>query len=84
MVARHGGTGYFFMYEPDGMDESTEERLKMVESEPNGFKLADMDMEIRGFGDVAEDSTKQSGTVKSSVFTNIKIKPSDLREILSA
>lgn len=83
-VARQGGTGYFFMYEPDEIDELTLERLKMVESEPNGFKLADMDMEIRGFGDVAEDSTKQSGTVKSSVFTNIKIKPSDLREILSA
>lgn len=83
-VARQGGTGYFFMYEPGDMDEATLERLQMVESEPNGFKLADMDMEIRGFGDVAEDSTKQSGTVKSSVFTNIKIRPSDLREILSS
>ncbi len=83
-VARHGGTGYFFMYEPGDMDEATLERLQMVEGEPNGFKLADMDMEIRGFGDVAEDSTKQSGTVKSSVFTNIKIRPSDLREILSS
>lgn len=83
-VARLGGTGYFFMYEPGDMDDSTLERLQMVESEPNGFKLADMDMEIRGFGDVAEDSTKQSGAVKSSVFTNIKIRPSDLRELLSA
>lgn len=82
-VARQGGTGYFFMYEPGDIDEATLERLQMVEAEPNGFKLADMDMEIRGFGDVAEDSTKQSGVVKSSVFTNIKIRPSDLREILS-
>lgn len=81
-VARQGGTGYFFMYTPDEVDETTLERLKMVEAEPNGFKLADMDMEIRGFGDVSEDSTKQSGVVKSSVFTNIKIRPSDLREIL--
>lgn len=81
-VARQGGTGYFFMYTPDEVDELTMERLRMVEAEPNGFKLADMDMEIRGFGDVAEESTKQSGVVKSSVFTNIKIRPSDLREIL--
>lgn len=83
-VARHGGTGYFFMYEPDEIDDSTLERLKIIESEPNGFKLADLDMEIRGFGDVSEDSTKQSGTARSSVFTNIKVKPSDLREILGS
>lgn len=82
-VARHGGTGYFFMYEPNDIDQSTMERLEMLETESNGFKLADMDMELRGFGDVAEDGTKQSGNVKSSVFTNIKIRPSDLREILS-
>jgi len=82
-VARHGGTGYFFMYEPNEIDESTMDRLKMLEAESNGFKLADMDMELRGFGDVSEDGTRQSGTVRSSVFTNIKIRPSDLREILS-
>lgn len=81
-VARHGGTGYFFMYVPGEVDETTLERLVTVENEPNGFKLADMDMEIRGFGDVSEDSTKQSGTARSSVFTNIKVKPSDLRELL--
>lgn len=81
-VARHGGTGYFFMYEPNEIDESTLQRLKMLEEESNGFKLADMDMELRGFGDLAEDGTKQSGVVRSSLFTNIKILPSDLREFL--
>jgi len=83
-VARHGGTGYFFMYEPDDVDDTTIERLEIVANEPNGFKLADMDMEIRGFGDVSDDSIKQSGTSRSSVFTNIKVKPSDLRELLAA
>ncbi|GEM_PF-1008676 len=83
-VARNGGTGYFFMYEPNEIDESTMQRLKMLEAESNGFKLADMDMELRGFGDLAEDGIKQSGVVRSSVFTNIKIRPSDLREILNA
>jgi len=83
-VARQGGTGYFFMYTPDEVDDLTMERLRIVESEPNGFKLADLDMEIRGFGDVSEDSNKQSGNVRSSVFTNIKIKPSDLREMLDS
>lgn len=82
-VARNGGTGYFFMYEPNEIDDSTMDRLKMLEAVSDGFRLADMDMELRGFGDLAEDGTKQSGTVKSSVFTNIKIRPSDLREILS-
>ena len=80
-VARHGGTGYFFMYEPNEIDESTMHRLKMLEEESNGFKLADMDMELRGFGDLAEDGIRQSGVVRSSVFTNIKIRPSDLREL---
>lgn len=82
-VAREGGVGYFFMYEPDGVDEETLARLDAIAAENNGFKLAELDMETRGFGDLAEDGELQSGVVRSSIFTNIRIRPSDVKAFLS-
>lgn len=82
-VAREGGVGYFFMYEPDDVDEDTLQRLSAIEGESSGFKLAELDMELRGFGDLAEDGELQSGVVRSSIFTNIRIRPSDIRDFTS-
>lgn len=58
-------------------------RLKAVEEESDGFVLAEIDMEQRGFGDLSEDSNQQSGVSRGGLFTGIKIKPSDLREFIS-
>jgi ATP-dependent DNA helicase RecG len=82
-VAREGGVGYFFMYEPENVDEDTINRLQAIEKETNGFKLAELDMELRGFGDLSEDGELQSGLVRSSIFTNLRIRPSDVRGFLA-
>lgn len=82
-VAREGGIGYFFMYEPeDSIDEDSLARLSAVEKETSGFRLAELDMEIRGFGDLSEDGELQSGNLRSSIFTNIRIRPADIRALL--
>jgi ATP-dependent DNA helicase RecG len=83
-VARAGGMGYFFMYNSKEVQEEALQRLSAVEKEPDGFVLAEIDMELRGFGDLSEDSSQQSGISRGSLFTGIKIKPSDLREFISA
>lgn len=82
-VVRGGGLGYFFMYIPDKIQDDAMERLKAVEAESDGFVLADIDMEQRGFGDLSEESNQQSGIARSSLFTGMKIRPSDLREFLT-
>lgn len=82
-VARAGGIGYFFMYNSKEIQEEAAQRLISLEKESDGFVLAEIDMELRGFGDLSEDSNQQSGVSRGSLFTGIKIKPSDLREFLS-
>lgn len=82
-VARTGGTGYFFMYSSKEIPDEALLRLKAVEEESDGFVLAEIDMEQRGFGDLSEDSNQQSGVSRGGLFTGIKIKPSDLREFIS-
>lgn len=56
--------------------------MKALKNHTDGFSLADIDMEIRGFGDLGEDSRKQSGLTSSSLFASIKITPSDLKQFI--
>lgn len=79
-VAREGGVGYMFMLEPDEeMVEETIARLMLVEGESDGFALAEKDMELRGFGDLSDNSDTQSGR-SATLFVGLKLKPSDLVE----
>lgn len=79
-LAREGGVGYMFMLEPDEeMEEETIARLRLVESEKDGFALAEKDMELRGFGDLSEGSDSQSGN-SMTLFVGLKLKPSDMFE----
>lgn len=80
-LARNGGVGYFFMYLPKEAKEDSLERLHLVERENDGFKLSEMDMELRGFGDLSEDSDRQHGVLRSSLFTGVKLRPSDIRAL---
>lgn len=82
-VARHGGEGFFFMYTPYEISDETRERLELVAKITDGFKLAELDMELRGFGDLSEDSSSQHGINRSQLFTGVKIKPSDIRYLSS-
>lgn len=77
-VARKGGRGYMFLLtdeplEPgeDGESESLA-RLRLLERCSDGFELAEADMDMRGFGDVAEDSSLQTGTART-LFHNAKL-----------
>lgn len=85
-VARKGGRGYMFLMTPlltqDGAapdSEETLERLALVERCSDGFELAEADMDMRGFGDVADDSTMQAGNARA-LFHNAKISTADIEQ----
>ena len=63
-VARKGGKGYFFMYCPNPVEEKVTERLDMLLKYTEGFDIAEADMNIRGFGDVDDESDNQTGVTK--------------------
>lgn len=78
-LARLGGEGDFLLYLPDEVEEETMERLRLLEKTTDGFALAELDMQMRGFGDLAEASGAQSGKTRT-LFTGIQLMPSDLEE----
>ncbi|MDE3021398.1 MAG: DEAD/DEAH box helicase [Pseudomonadota bacterium] len=52
-LARQGGTGHFFMYLPHPIEKDTMARIQAVADHTDGFELAEIDMNERGFGDFA-------------------------------
>jgi ATP-dependent DNA helicase RecG len=54
-LARNGGAADFVMVLSKRPSRSTEQRLQALCEHPDGFSLAERDMEIRGFGDVLGD-----------------------------
>lgn len=76
-VARHGGDGWFFLYAPDPLDEEGQARLDLLVQHNDGYLLAEKDMELRGFGDLAADSDDQAGAAYT-MFRGLKLMPSDL------
>ena len=78
-VARLGGVGYFFMYLPNEIADESMLRLQLLENYADGFILAEKDMELRGFGDLSDESDDQNGNA-TTLFRGIKILPSDLAQ----
>lgn len=78
-LVRHGGEGWCFLYAPDEVDEETMERLQLLEKTNDGFRLAEMDMELRGFGDLSSESEDQSGA-SFTLFRDLRLMPGDFRE----
>lgn len=81
-TARNGGEGHAFFFVPGKGSEISPEiidRLNNIAKTDNGFDLAEIDMEERGFGDLDAESERQNGT-SIGVFMNIKIRPSDLAD----
>lgn len=64
-VARTGGKGWFDLYLQTQSSEQTMERLQALVEISDGFKLAEIDMKNRGFGDLDLSSGKQSGDQRS-------------------
>jgi ATP-dependent DNA helicase RecG len=78
-LVRKGGLGYFFLYAPDSIDEDAHARINLLVDIEEGHKLAEMDMEMRGFGDLSDDADDQHGLSRSGLFQGIKMRPSDIR-----
>ena len=75
-LCRAGGSGIYVMYCSSRPSESTMQRMNMVRSTLDGFKLAEMDMQNRGFGDVLTDGKRQHGKTES-LFHNIDLRSSN-------
>lgn len=82
-VARLGGSGWFYLYLPQPVEAASLERLQLVESCQDGFQLAEQDMRMRGFGDLSQASSRQTGQART-LFVNLELMPDDLERCLQA
>lgn len=71
-VARKGGRGYVFLFSGENLEEEATERLQLLERCSDGFELAEADMDMRGFGDVTDDGSLQTGSART-LFHNAKL-----------
>lgn len=67
-AARNGGEGRFDMYLPTPPAPHTLERLSVLTRTQDGFKVAEDDLRLRGFGDLGEGSAKQTGADETFLF----------------
>lgn len=83
-LARHGGTGYFFLYLPNKVKPETLDRLQLLEQFRDGFSLAEHDAELRGYGDLTDQGERQHGASCSSVFLGVELRPGDIHQYSNA
>lgn len=84
-VARMGGDGDFYMLvsQPfDQMNEKSLRRLKLLVKYKSGFEISEHDMEQRGFGDLAQDSSRQTGKAETLLY-GISVSQKDVRFFLN-
>ncbi len=67
-LSRHGGYGVCYLYLPVHVKEHTMERLSAVAATNDGLKLSELDMKLRGFGDLSTKGAKQHGSADSVIF----------------
>lgn len=67
-LARHGGEGYFDLFLPYPLKAEAFERLRVLEMTCNGFEVSELDMRLRGVGDLSHASDKQSGSDETFLF----------------
>lgn len=67
-VARAGGAGWCDLYLPKPVKPETMERLEVLTKTEDGFELSEMDMKLRGIGDLGALSNKQTGADDSFLF----------------
>jgi len=67
-AARNGGEGRFDMYLPTPPAPHTLERLSVLTRTQDGFKVAEDDLRLRGFGDLGEGSERQTGADETFLF----------------
>jgi ATP-dependent DNA helicase RecG len=67
-LSRHGGYGVCYLYIPKPVKDPTMDRLNAVSSTNDGFKLSELDMQLRGVGDLSKIGSKQHGSADSVIF----------------
>ena len=79
-LARNGGNAQFIMMvnSIDELPDATLERLDVVAGTTDGFKIAEKDMLLRGFGSISDQS--QSGATRA-IFQLIKLTARDFLQI---
>lgn len=80
-LARHGGEGACFVYLPHDVSDTAMQRYEAFAKESSGFRLAEMDLVMRGAGDLGEDAEDQSGKAQT-VFEGLKISSGNLVALL--
>lgn len=78
-LARKGGTGYFIMYLPEPIQKPASDRLRLLSTCSDGFRLAEMDAEARGFGNLDIDGDRQSGSARM-LFWGITLERSEIEQ----
>ncbi|WP_404666665.1 DEAD/DEAH box helicase [Roseateles asaccharophilus] len=81
-VVRKGGRGCMLLLADDGMEEDAYERLETLVQCNDGFKLAEADMDARGFGDVSDDSGSQTGMART-LFYNAQLSHREIADAAS-
>jgi len=66
--AHHGGVGYFDLFLPNFVKEDTLKRLNVLVQTTDGFKVSELDMQLREVGDLSQASSKQSGADDTFLF----------------
>lgn len=83
-VARRGGSGNFFLFLPHAVSDEAMQRLSLLVEHTDGFKLSEMDAEMRGYGDLFEEAERQSGSSRSSIFKCVDLTPEELHQAWNA
>lgn len=70
-LSRSGGWGCCYLYVPHPIKDETRERLEAVASTNDGFKLSQLDLEMRGAGDLSTEGKKQHGSADQVIFNRV-------------
>lgn len=81
-LSRHGGYGVCYLFLPRQVSDRSLLRLEAVASTNDGYELSELDMNLRGFGDLSLAGAKQHGNA-TSVFFNKDVPVDLLQEILT-
>lgn len=76
-VARHGGQGWCDLFASEPLAPKAETRLTEFLSCKDGFEVAELDLRLRGFGDLADGGSRQSGADNAFLFGET-IRPEDM------
>lgn len=70
-LSRSGGWGRCYFYVPNAIKDATRQRLEAVASTNDGFKLSQLDLEMRGAGDLSSEGKKQHGSADQVIFNRV-------------